>query len=88
MRGPDGTEYLNESVFTEIQAPSRLVLRHDSRPHFVAEFEFEPRPSGSLIVYRQVFESSEECRRIAEFAGDANEQNLDRLERVLAEGAG
>jgi len=87
MHGPTGSDFPNESEFMEIDAPSRLVIRHLSKPRFTAEFEFLPRPAGTLVVFRQVFESAQDRERIAKFAVDANEQNLNRLERVLKEGA-
>ena len=33
MHGPDGTDYPNESVFTEVVAPERIVLEHLREVH-------------------------------------------------------
>jgi len=38
---------------------------------------------GTKIIFYHVFESADIRKRIAKFAGDANEQNLDRLSEVL-----
>jgi uncharacterized protein YndB with AHSA1/START domain len=34
MHGPDGTDYANESVFAEIEAPHKVVVQHESEPRF------------------------------------------------------
>lgn len=88
MHGPDGKDYANESRFLEIDAPSRIVIEHLSNPHFVAEILITPQSTNSArsaarIAYTQTFDSAEVCRRIAEYAGSGNEENLDRLEALL-----
>jgi len=88
MHGPDGTDFANESEFVEIAAPSRVVIRHVTNPPFEAGFTFEPRPGGTLVVFRQVFATAEVCRKMAAFVVEANEQNLDRLTAVVVGPAG
>src|SRR3954465_10111793 len=41
MQGPDGTNYKNESVFTEVIPLKKIVYKHESAPKFVATVEFE-----------------------------------------------
>ena len=82
MHGPDGGNYPNESVF-EVIEPERVVLRHVSAPQFELTITFAEEAGGTRIGWRQLFNSAEERERIARFAVEANEQNLDRLEAVL-----
>lgn len=83
MHGPDGKDFPNESAFVEIDEPRRIVIDHRSKPEYVAEFEFVSVPEGTKIVFYHIFESVDACNRIAKFARDANEQNLDRLSQLL-----
>lgn len=46
---------------------------------------FEARSDGTRVGWRQLFETAAECRRVAKFAVEANEQNLDRLQAHLDE---
>jgi len=84
MCAPDGKRFANASRFTEIVEPSRVALEHTSKPHFFLAFELQDVDGGTLVVMRQTFDSSDECARIAKYAGDGNEQNLDRLQALLA----
>lgn len=85
MRGPNGVEHPNENVFVEIAEPERLVLHHLGPVHeFVATFTFEDLGGTTRLVWRMVFESAEEYEKVKSFVPTANEQNLDRLEAVLA----
>jgi uncharacterized protein YndB with AHSA1/START domain len=87
MRGPDGKEYPNESRFIEVLPPERVVFRHLSVPHFEMTITFEDARGGTRVGWRQRFDTADECRRIAHFAVDANEQNLDRLAHEVTGGA-
>lgn len=82
MHGPDGGNYPNETVF-EVIEPERVVLRHASAPHFELTITFSEEDGKTRVGWRQLFNSAEERERIARFAVEANEQNLDRLEAVL-----
>lgn len=85
MHGPDGTNFTNESVFVEVVPPERVVFNHLSRPRFQMTITFEDEGGKTRVGWRQVFPTPDECRRVAKFAVEANEQNLDRLARELAE---
>jgi uncharacterized protein YndB with AHSA1/START domain len=88
MRGPNGVEHPNESVFLEIVEPERLVFRHLGPVHeFLATFTFEDLGGTTRLVWRMLFESVEECEKVKSFVFTANEQNLDRLEACLARAA-
>lgn len=89
MRGPNGVEHPNENVFVEIVEPERLVLRHLGPVHeFLAAFLFEDLGGRTRLVWRMVFTSAEEYEKVKSFVPTANEQNLDRLEAVLARDGG
>lgn len=79
MHGPDGVDYANESVFVAVDAPERVVLEHVSQPRFELTITLRAEGTKTVVDWRQRFDSPEQCRRIAKFAVEANEQNLDRL---------
>ncbi len=84
MHGPDGTDFPNESIFGEVVAPERVVFRHVSSPQFEMTITFEEYEGQTLVAWSQLFNTVEECRRVAKFAVAANEQNLDRLVAEVA----
>lgn len=84
MRGPNGVEHPNESVFVEIVEPERLVFRHLSPVHeFLTTATFEDLGGSTRLVWRMRFTSAAEYERVQRYVAEANEQNLDRLEAVL-----
>ena len=84
IHGPEGQDFRNESVFREISEPSRIVIEHLSPPRFVLEIALSEAGEGALLSWTQRFETAEMRDKIARFAGNANEENLDRLGAVLA----
>jgi hypothetical protein len=85
MVGPDGTEYPNESRFTAIEPPARLVIEHLSGHHFELLVTLDALPGGGTrLTWRQRFDTAEHRDEIVGFVAPANEQNLDRLEAELA----
>jgi uncharacterized protein YndB with AHSA1/START domain len=87
MHGPDGKNYKNEQRFAEITKPERIVFHHLSSPRFHLTVTLDEAGAGKTkITWRQLFETAEECARIATYAVDGNEQNLDRLAAHLAKG--
>jgi uncharacterized protein YndB with AHSA1/START domain len=85
MHAPDGIDYQNKSVFLEIVAPERIVFDHVSGPHFTVAASFEDVDGKTRVTFRQLFESAAQRDKVAAFAVEANEQNLDRLEALLAD---
>jgi uncharacterized protein YndB with AHSA1/START domain len=80
MHGPDGADYPNEHVFTEVIAPERVIIEHlGSLHHFELTITFTAQGARTLVGWRQVFDTATEKQRIAAFVVPANEQNLDRL---------
>lgn len=84
MHGPDGTNYENESVFVEIKSAEKLVWNHVSGHEFQVVTTFEKLLDKTLVTFNMIFPSAEECEKYKVFVVDANEQNFDRLEAVLA----
>lgn len=85
MQGPDGKRYPNESVFEDLAAPSKVVIHHVSLPRYVLTITLTPDEAGTTILWTQQFESAVAAERLRHIVEPANEQNLDRLEAVLAE---
>lgn len=80
MHGPDGTDYPNESVFIEVEAPERVVFEHLSEDqHFVMTITFAAHGDQTLVGWRQTFDTAEHKARVAAIVAEANEQNLNRL---------
>jgi uncharacterized protein YndB with AHSA1/START domain len=79
MHGPDGVNYPNESIFVEVAPPERIVFKHVSAPQFEMTITFTKQGDTTVVGWRQVFNTAAECQRVARFAVEANEQNLDRL---------
>jgi hypothetical protein len=49
----------------------------------VATFE-EVSAGKTKIVFKMIFNSADECKKVKAFAGDKNEENFGRLENELA----
>lgn len=79
MHGPDGTDYPNENVFSEIVKPTKVVVTHASEPKYRLTMTVEAIGAGSVVHWNQEFESADVARKIAHIAVPANEQNLERL---------
>ena len=84
MHGPDGSDHANESVFLEVEAPSRIVIQHLSPPHFILTVTLAAHEGGTQINWVGEFEDPAVAARIRHIVEPANEQNLDRLESVLS----
>ena len=84
MHGPEKGNYVNECEFIKIERPSLIAWKRYSKPIFkvVASFE-EIAPNKTKVVFRQVFNTEEECNKIKRFVVDKNEENFDRLEQEL-----
>ena len=85
MHGPNGSHHPNESVFLELDRPSKLVIHHVSPPRFVLTITLATHKDGTAITWVGEFEDKAVADRIRHIAEPANEQNLDRLESVLSD---
>ncbi|HEX8212453.1 MAG TPA: SRPBCC family protein [Longimicrobium sp.] len=84
MHGPDGADYPNESVFREIEPDTRIVIEHVVEPWFTLTVTLAPRGGQTHLTWVQEFESPEIAERLRHICEPANEQNLDRLQALLA----
>lgn len=84
MQGPDGTEYDNDSYFVDIVPEQKVVIRHDCQPYFTLTISLTAQAGATLLNWQQVFDDAATANAVREIAGPGNEQNLDRLTRVLA----
>lgn len=84
MHGPEKGHYPNDVEFTSINEPFLIEWKRLSKPLFNVLATFEEITSDSTrIVFRQIFETAEECNKIKPFAISKNEENFDRLEEEL-----
>jgi uncharacterized protein YndB with AHSA1/START domain len=93
MRGPDGAEYPNKSIFTEVKKPERIVYKHgggirNGRGHsFTAYWIFEEQgPSGKTkLTLRMVFPTPEDRDLIIKGynAIKGGQETLARLDQYL-----
>lgn len=88
MHGPDGAAYPNRNTFAQVREPSLVVVRHEGQPHgFTLRIDLQPAGAGTLVTWRQRFDAVAERDRVEPMCRGFNEQNLDRLQAVVAEGA-
>jgi len=85
MHGPNGANYENESVFVSIQTPNEIILDHISAPKFRVVATFIDQGGKTRLSFRQIFETHDLYEKLKSFVTDANEQNFDRLEALIAE---
>lgn len=84
MHGPEAGHYENSSVFEEVINNQRVAWKRLSQPLFDMEILFEfIHESQSKIVFRMFFKTAEECEKMRPFVAPKNEENFDRLERLL-----
>ncbi len=94
MRGPDGTNYPNKSIFREIVKPERIVYTHGGGREqgpgasFTATWTFEElAPDRTRLTNRMVFGSAEERDFVVREFGaiEGGRQTLMRLSERLSE---
>ncbi|MEO8855395.1 MAG: SRPBCC domain-containing protein [Burkholderiaceae bacterium] len=92
MRGPDGVEYPNKFVYTDIKAAKLLsyMQSDDSDPDNDAAaigvmVRFHEEDERTRVTLRSVFKTVAERERVAHEhgAGQGAQQTLERLERFL-----
>ena len=84
MPGQEVGNYENESEFTVVKPNELVGWKRISQPLFDMEVGFEKiTDTSSRISFRMIFETSELCAKIRPFAAPKNEENFDRLERMV-----
>jgi uncharacterized protein YndB with AHSA1/START domain len=84
MHGPEKGNYENSSVFKIVEPFKLIRWTRTSKPLFDMEVGFEKwSDTQSVISFSMIFSSDEECAKMKGFVAPKNEENFDRLERVL-----
>lgn len=84
MHSADGVDYDNDSEFITIEKPNKIILQHVCAPRFILDISLNDYEGKTKVIWLMTFESAEIRDEVAKYAVDGNEQNLDRLEEVLA----
>jgi uncharacterized protein YndB with AHSA1/START domain len=85
MHAPNGVDYPNECVFREIVPGAKLVIEHVVQPWFTLTLTLTPRDGQTHLAWVQAFASPAVAASLRAICQPANEQNLDRLQALLAE---
>jgi uncharacterized protein YndB with AHSA1/START domain len=85
MHGPDGTDYKNKNVFTEVIRHKKIVFDHVSPPKHVTTITFEAQGQKTLLTWYMLFETAESfMQTVKTFKADEGlKQNIGRLENYL-----
>lgn len=84
MHGPEKGNYQNECTFAVIREPELIVWDRQSKPLFQVEVVFEEiSKNETKVIFKQKFQSVEECNKLRKFVPEKNEENMDRLETEL-----
>ena len=85
MHGPNGKDFHNESVFTEIVKHEKIVFDHLKPMHkFQVTATFLEQKEKTKVTFRMMHDTAEECEIVKKYAVEKNEENFDRLEEQLA----
>jgi uncharacterized protein YndB with AHSA1/START domain len=96
MHGPDGTDYPNRSVFSEVVKSERIVFTNGGGKkggrsvHFESTWTFEEVGDKTRVTIRMVFETAQEREWVVKehHAIEGGNQTLARLEEFLPRLAG
>ncbi len=84
MTSSDGTDFDNRWTFQEIEPARRILALHHEPMHvFTLEITFDEQADGTRMVWHMQFDDTPENREIERFIAAANQQNFDRLEKLL-----
>lgn len=86
MHGPDGTDYINKSIFKEVIPFKKIVYEHISYPKLVGTIEFEAQGDQTFITWHMLFESREQFLEVAKAhkVVEGQKQNVEKLEAYLS----
>ena len=89
MHGPDGTDYPNKVVYSEVVKPERLVYSlgdgvegSSCQFHVTVTFE-EVSKNKTHVTLRMLFKTEEERHKVAEYAVQGGNQTFARLAEHL-----
>ncbi len=92
MHGPDGTDYPNKSVFTEVVKPERIVYSHGGgkkggpAAQFQATWTFETLGEKTKVTIHMLFLTAWDRDQVVKEYGaiEGGQQTLERLGEHLA----
>ena len=84
MHGPEKGNYENSSVFKTVLPNKLISWERKSQPLFDMEIAFEKlEENKTLISFKMIFATAEECEKMRKFVEPKNEENFNRLEREI-----
>lgn len=85
MHGPDGTDYVNKSIFKEVIEFKRISYEHFN-PHIIATIDFKADGEKTHLNWHMLFDSEEILQTIvkAHNAAEGLKQNVEKLSVYLA----
>ncbi|HPH82143.1 MAG TPA: SRPBCC domain-containing protein [Flavobacteriales bacterium] len=85
MHGPEKGNYENSSVFTHVEPMKRVSWTRKSQPIFDMDILFEViSEQETRMTFCMHFPSASDCEKMKPYVVPKNEENFDRLERLLA----
>ncbi len=86
MTNSEGQAFHNRSTFERVEPGSRIQYLHHEPMHvFTMDMHFADADDHARLTWQMVLERNRENLELKKFIAAANEQNFDRLGRVLAE---
>jgi len=87
MTSDTGTEFHNRWSFEDVIPGQTVRMTHHEPMHvFTLDMTFSDAGQGARLSWRMLFDRTEENQEMQPFLHAANEQNFDRLERLLQKG--
>lgn len=93
MHGPDGTDFPNVIVYTEVKPPDLLAYEHKGEGDFAdvafsVRVTFEAEDGKTRVTMRSIFEDPAVLKKVAEKYGaiEGAKQNLERLSEFTERG--
>lgn len=89
MTAENGINYHNHWTFEDIVLGEIITARHHEPVHvFTLDMRFSDAGQGARLSWRMIFDRTAENEAMEKFMHAANEQNFDRLARLLAQRKG
>lgn len=89
MISPDGQHFDNHLTFTDILPDNRITVLHHGPMHtYRMDMTFKAESGGTWLTWRMLFDATDDNLKLRSFITAANEQNFDRLERLLGKRKG
>lgn len=86
MTNSDGQDFHNRSTFQTVEPMQRILYLHHEPMHvFTMDMHFSTAGDGSRLTWQMILERNRENLELKKFIAAANEQNFDRLTRILDE---